>query len=578
MSSESPVPEASESPWRPAGRFIAAVLAFGGRRCAAAGALVASGALLEGMGLVLLAPILSLVMKGPSTGRLQSMTTLLFNAVGAETTGERLGLLLAGFVGLMGLRAVVLYARDIALADLQTGFVEAMRNGVMHRLANASWSRIVVLRHARVANLMSAEIQRVGSAAHFLLQGMVAITILVIQGSVAFALAPGLAALAAAMLLVGGLGLSLVLRRARGAGGHVGQTALALMTSANSFMGGLKAAAAQDAQHLFVAEFETLQARMREQQMAFTRLQARNRLTFALGTALAGAAIVLVGVNVVHLQSAVLITLILLFTRMAGPALLINQAAQQFFFALPAFEAIKALEDDLDVRPASCLTAAVAPAGPVAFRAARYQHAGGGGLTEASVTLEPGEFLGIAGPSGSGKTTFIDMLVGLLPPQSGGITLDGEALEGPMLGGWRQGIAYVAQDSFLFHDTVRRNLAWGNDVEDEAAMWRALAATGVDGVVRRLERGLDTVVGERGTLMSGGERQRIAIARALLRSPRLLVLDEATNAIDPVSEADLLARLAALEPRPMIIMVAHRAESLAHCDRVLEIKDGRLIA
>lgn len=106
-------------------------------------------------------------------------------------------------------------------------------------------------------------------------------------------------------------------------------------------------------------------------------------------------------------------------------------------------------------------------------------------------------------------------------------------------------------------------------------MWQALALAGAADLVRRMRRGLDTVVGERGTLVSGGERQRLALARSILRHPRLLVLDEATSAIDVASERDILQRLRALAPRPAIVVIAHRAESLALCERVLRFADGR---
>jgi ATP-binding cassette, subfamily C, bacterial len=128
-------------------------------------------------------------------------------------------------------------------------------------------------------------------------------------------------------------------------------------------------------------------------------------------------------------------------------------------------------------------------------------------------------------------------------------------------------LSYVAQDSFLFHDTIRRNLLLAYPAADENALWHALEISGVEDIVRRSPGGLDTVLGERGVLVSGGERQRPCLARAMLRRPHLLILDEA-----------LLGRLLQAKPRPTIIMIAHRLESLRYCQRVLHFEGGAVVS
>jgi ATP-binding cassette subfamily C protein len=129
----------------------------------------------------------------------------------------------------------------------------------------------------------------------------------------------------------------------------------------------------------------------------------------------------------------------------------------------------------------------------------------------------------------------------------------------------------VSQDPFLFHDTVRRNLGGPQVSEDD--MWSALELTGAAALVRGMEGGLNAIVGDRGSLISGGERQRIALARALLRKPSLLVLDEATSALDPASESMIFENLHALKHRPTIVAIAHRVESLSRCDRVMDFQE-----
>lgn len=556
--------------WQPALAFVRAFADFAGQRGVIATGLVAAGAVLDGAGLLLLIPILDSVVT--RTGGESRIGTAL-NQLGLHTSLSRLLALLAAFVTLAVARALVQFARDLALAKLQNRFVEHQRNRVMRAVAAASWSRIVGLRHARITNLITTEVSRVAGSAQYLIQASVAAAMLVVQAALAFTLAPVLALATTALVVIGGGAVFLAQGKIRDIGAGMVYGNAALMGSANGFLSGLKAAAAQNTQNEFIAEFEIIQASLRETSLAFQRRQANSRRVFAIGSGFAAASVVLIGFAT-KVPPAVLITLVLIFARMSGPAILIQQSAQNFFFALPSFEALEAFQRELAAERALTPAPIVPPPGAIEARDMVYLYATGGGVSGASVRIEPGSFVGIAGPSGAGKTTLIDLLIGLTEPQSGTLSVGGMVLDAGGRAGWREGVAYVPQEGFLFHDTVRRNLAWGNRAPDEAAMWHALEFVGADALVRRMPEGIDTIVGERGALLSGGERQRLALARAILRRPRLLVLDEAMNAIDAGSETLLLNRIAALEPRPTILMISHRAESMATCDQVIRVEGG----
>jgi ATP-binding cassette subfamily C protein len=223
---------------------------------------------------------------------------------------------------------------------------------------------------------------------------------------------------------------------------------------------------------------------------------------------------------------------------------------------------------------------AIAP-GTVVFRDVgfHYDQSGyqGPGIERLNLTIAPGTFLGVSGPTGAGKSTFADLLIGLLEPDAGEITVGGVRLRGAAAVKWRDHVSYVVQDPYLFRDSIRRNLLWANPQASEAEIWDALAIAEADEFVARLKDGLDTVLRERGTLISGGERQRLCLTRAVLRRPWLIVLDEATSAIDVATEHKILKRMLDLSPRPTIVMIAHRDQSLAYCDRVLRFETGRFV-
>jgi len=560
--------------------FAGAFAAYAGWRGIRAGALVAASAVVDGAGtLLVLVPIINLVVEASAGHAGTGWVSRTLRGLGAETPAAQLACLIGAFVAISVIRAITLYARDTALARLQTGYIEDERNKAMQALAEAPWRQVVGLRHARVINLITTEIQRLNSASFFLVQGVVLVASLVIQTGVAFKLAPGLATLVTGLVVVGALTFMVTQGATRDLGGSVVKASQAMMANAQGFLSGLKTAAAQNSQPSFVAEFVNIQRQIRTHQLVFQRRQASGRLIFALISSVLGAAVVLIGFNVFHVTSGVLVALIYVFGRMTSPAMQLYQSAQQFVFALPSFESVRALQAELrGDAPAEPAPSVAPPAGPIVLDDAGYGHPGGRGVSGASFTIAEGAFVGIAGPSGAGKTTLVDLIVGLLEPESGEVRVGGVPLTGGVRKGWADAIAYVSQEGFLFHDSIRRNLSWANPDITDAEIAAALEFAGATEIVARLAEGLDTVVGERGTLFSGGERQRIGLARAMLRKPRLLVLDEAANAIDAPGEAALLDRLKALDPRPTILMISHREESLGWCDQVIRVADGRVVS
>lgn len=193
------------------------------------------------------------------------------------------------------------------------------------------------------------------------------------------------------------------------------------------------------------------------------------------------------------------------------------------------------------------------------------------------MVIEKGRITSLIGASGSGKTTIADLLIRLYKPDSGDIIADETSIFDLSLSAWRKNIGYISQDPILFHRSIRDNITFGDVAVSEDDINRALDLAEASAFVRELENGLDTIVGERGARLSGGQRQRLSIARALVRKPELLILDEATTALDPKTEQEVCATLKKLAGDITIFAISHQEAIVNISDVVYEIKDRSAI-
>ncbi len=198
-------------------------------------------------------------------------------------------------------------------------------------------------------------------------------------------------------------------------------------------------------------------------------------------------------------------------------------------------------------------------------------------LSKVSFTIEKNKSIAILGSSGSGKSTLIDLLIGLLHPNTGDILIDNHSLNTYDIHSFRSRIGIVTQDILFLNDTILNNLTWGTSSISKQQLHRILKQTHCLEFIRQLDNGLDTVIGDRGIKLSGGQRQRLALARALVNKPDILILDEATNALDAESEAFIHETIASLQGKLTTIMVSHRLSSVKHVDHIIVMDNGSII-
>nr|NUR36507.1 ABC transporter ATP-binding protein [Sphingomonas sp.] len=556
---------------------IAALLSdyrqFAGRRLWAALALMLLGAVAEGFGLLMIVPLATIAI-GPGDSALLRQEPWATRLPG----DQRFMAALALFLGAMAARSLLLFARDTLLARLHADYEASLRLRAATTLANRGWPFASQIGQAGMQSLLLNDVPRATEAASYVQQIAVALTMLLVQLTLTFILSPPLTLVALAFLAFGSvISLRFTRRGVRSGLAIVG----AMEESAGSgfrLHGGLKAALAQGTVPAFLAEYRSTLGRAAHQFKRFGRDYSLAQQAAALGAAFVATVLLFVGVRVLALPFPVLVTSLVLFARMSAPAQLLQNSAVRAAAYAPAFAAVEQRLGPLD------WTVPVATARKpldwkrLRLREVAFEHQTKLGLKAASLEMERGLWLGVRGASGAGKTTLIDLIAGLFLPQRGSLLIDGRPLEGEALERWRAAIAYVGQEGSVFSDSVRGNLLAEGAAADDVDLWHVLETVGLGPRIRAFPAGLNENVGDRGSQISGGERQRLVIARALLRRPSLLILDEATAALDPDSEAELIARLKAMNPRPAAILVAHRESTLGHCDSVIAIQHGVVTA
>ncbi len=535
-----------------------------------------ASALTEGASLLMLLPLLSLAgVLGKDGGQRSWLPWLdpLFSLLGIVWNLE-IALLL--FVLLIFIQSQLMLHRDRGSNSLQLRFGDHLRKTLYAAIARSKWSFLTGNHSAELLNALITEVQRITFGTFFLLR-FFSITVLSLAYlSVALWLSTWLTLL----VLSTGLVLWLLLRStdsvAKQSGMMLSQSNRKMFAQMQEFLSSMKLVKihGEEAGNLyhFSHEVDQVSERLIEFQFVRTRVQA----VYRVGGAIALALVSYTALVWFQLPAAHLLVMVAIFARMLPQIAEFQSGIQQILHMLPAFASWRRLLDACESHPDPVLpsTGSVAIKHGIAFESVLYSHPNSHHKLSVEQFMIPArKTTAIVGVSGSGKTTLLDLLCGLLTPDAGVVLVDGVPLQ--QVGGWRKSIAYIPQETLIQNGTLRDNLMWGNTALTESGIEAALSQAALTEFVKRLPKGLETEVGERGVKLSGGEKQRLALARALLRHPQLLILDEATSALDPDNHRLVLDSIRALHGSMTVLLVTHRTDELAGLiDGMVQVNQG----
>lgn len=531
----------------------------------------------ESIGIFLLVPILTVMTGDEITS---GITARIVDVLETFSIPTSVPSLLFIFVFLIVLRSVIQFWRDRLSLLLGTELVDRLRETCIEQIYRANWRWITSERRTDHMHVVTHEVNRISGGMMTMVSLLTGLATLLAYFGAALLLSPGSALLFALAGLLGFAAMSRIRANATTLGEQQRGAARNLTGMVQQSFVGMKLAKVLGNEERQIAQLTATIARLREAQVRFG-IQSSGMQAFqqAMGATIL-AIYVYVGFKHLDLGVPHLLTLTLLFSRLLPLALSLNRNLHTWLNVAPSVESVRAFIAE----SAAQAEAAEGISGPqfnlkhqVALQNVSLRYPGRDISALDNVTLSFGANTTsvISGPSGAGKSTIADVLMGLLTPDQGALLVDGEAITGARIHAWRRAIAYVPQEVVLVHDTIRANLQMAAPDATDAQLFDALDKASA-GFVRELPEGLETIVGDNGLRISGGERQRLALARGLLQSPKILILDEATSALDPENQAEIAGVLKGLAQDLTIVILGHNLHAFDFADQVITLEEGQI--
>lgn len=534
----------------------------------------------EGVGILLLVPLVELAgIPTGESGALPGFLATILQKTGIELTLVSALLL---YIGIITFFAILKFLQSYFSMSLSEGMIKTYKNRLFSQLIRSRWSYISSKKSSDILHILSSRVSVYGAMMHSVSAFVLALTMLIVYGSVAAVISVPMTIFAIGSGLVITLLLRPLNKKIHLVGKHFFESNKDLYSILKESVEGIKTTKSYGLEKQTEETFNYATTAIMENMLRYMKLSLSTQALYKIGSVITISLIFYIAIVLFHLDAVRLLLFILIFSRVIPQISNLHTLYQNFLNSLPSLTEVESLliesgaeaEQHID----SLKTLEVRNVISLRDISFAYTDTGSFGLQKINLDIKQGTHTAIIGHTASGKSTLIDLLMGLLTPQCGTITVDGKPLMGNRFVALRKSIAYVPQIPFLFHDSIMNNITIVKKDAVEKDIWRVLELVEAKDMVEALPEGLDTIIGDKGVALSGGERQRLSLARALIINPQILILDEATNALDNAVEARVLRSLCEKSGIKTFITITHKTSGLYLVDTLVVLKSGHIVA
>ena len=529
--------------------------------------------LCQGITIVLLIPLLGLLDPGQSSSN--SFVRFLDNIITKTGINASLEIILAFFVICLLFVAVLGYYQSVLQSYYQQEFSYEIRKRLFKKIIYCDWEFLNGKSKHRHIQVITTEVPKMATYYHYYL----ALTSKILFALTHIWLACMISVRFTLMVVATGFLVFFLLRRylkkAEILGSANVQTFRKMLKKIDDFWVTVKIAKVHSSEQFYYRKFDESNRQMLEYQNRQVRNRAIPQLLFSVASVIVLVGVVYVAYSIVRLPLGSLLVLILLFTRIFPQFMGLNSDLNMMLSNTSSVKMVLQMDKEIKEIPQEeeNITGKIVFRDKLELKGINFSYDGSKPvLKDVSECIRTGTITGVVGKSGCGKTTLIDIIAGLLKSEEGSILVDGEVLTDEKLPLWKKEIGYLPQDSFFIDGKIRDNLIWdAGERPDDKYLYEILKIVNADDLVRKQKQGLDSYIVNYQYHFSGGERQRLALARVLLRNPSLLLLDEATSSLDFENEAQIMKCLSDLKKKVTIIFVTHRENLRPYFDKIISL-------